>query len=91
MGLGLNAKKTKFLAYNIEDDLTLRTDDGEELERQDDFKYLGSWVDSTEKDVRIRKALAWKALNGMHKIWSSNMSRNLKTRLFIATIESILL
>ena len=91
VGLGLNAKKTKFLAYNIEGNLSLRTDNGDDLERQDDFKYLGSWVDSTEKDVRIRKAQAWKSLNGMQKIWNSKMSRNLKIRLFVATIESILL
>lgn len=91
VGLGLNAKKTKFLAYNIEDTVIIRTDNGEELGKQDDFKYLGSWVDSSEKDIKIRKAQAWKALNGMQKIWTSNMSRKLKTRLFIATIESILL
>ena len=91
VGLGLNAKKTKFLAYNIEGNLSLRTDNGDDLERQDDFKYLGSWVDSTENDVRIRKAQAWKSLNGMQKIWNSKMSRNLKIRLFVATIESILL
>ena len=91
VGLELNVKKTKFLAYNIEGNLSLRTDNGDDLERQDDFKYLGSWFDSTEKDVRIRKAQAWKSLNGMQKIWNSKMSRNLKIRLFVATIESILL
>ena len=39
----------------------------------------------------IRKAQAWRALNGMTKIWKSNMSKDLKIRFFIATIESILL
>ena len=33
------------------------------LEQKDDFKYLGSWADSSEKDIRIRKILAWKAIN----------------------------
>ena len=91
MGLGINAKKTKGLPLNVEDPAPLHTLDGTELEWVEDFKYLGSWVESTEKDIRIRKALAWQALNKMNSIWNSNMSRNLKTRFFIATIESIFL
>ena len=91
VGLGMNAKKTKGLAYNIENPTPLHTADGTELEWVDDFKYLGSWVESSEKDVNIRKALAWKALNGMANIWKSNMCKELKMRFFIATIESILL
>lgn len=91
VGLGINAKKTKGLPLNVEDPAPLHTLDGTELEWVEDFKYLGSWVESTEKDIRIRKALAWQALNKMNSIWNSNMSRNLKTRFFIATIESIFL
>ena len=91
VGLGLNAKKTKCLAYNIQNPIPLHTADGTELEWTEDFKYLGSWVDSSEKDISIRKALAWKALNGMTKVWKSNMRRPLKARFFVATIESILL
>ena len=29
------------------------------LKQKDDFKYLGSWADSSEKDIETRKALAW--------------------------------
>ena len=39
----------------------------------------------------MRKAQAWRALNDMNKIWSSNMSQELKRRFFTATVESILL
>ena len=39
----------------------------------------------------MRKALAWKALNGMTEVWKSSMQRELKIRFFIATIESILI
>ena len=91
VGLVLNAKKTKSVAYNIDDRTPLHTFDGTYLEWKDDFKYLGSWVDNSEKDISIRKAQAWRALNGMTKIWKSNMSKDLKIRFFIATIESILL
>ena len=39
----------------------------------------------------MRKAQAWRALNDMNTIWSSNMSQELKRRFFTATVESILL
>ena len=91
VGLDINAKKTKYLTYNIEDPGTLITIEGTELEKKDDFKYLGSWIDSTEKDIKTRKAQAWQALNKMTNIWESGMSRGLKIRFFLAAIESILL
>ena len=91
VGLGINAKKTKYLTYNINVSEALKTSEGTELERKEDFKYLGSWIDSTEKDIRIRKAQAWQALNRMRNIWESRMSRGLKIRFFLAAIESILL
>ena len=91
VGLGLNGPKTKSIAYNVEDLTPLKTLDGTVLEWKDDFKYLGSWVDSSAKDIAVRKALAWKALNGMDQIWTSNMRTDLKKKFFIATVESILL
>ena len=69
---------------NIDDPTPLHTLDGTYLEWKDDFKYLGSWVDNSEKDISIRKAQAWRALNGMMKIWKSNMSKDLKIRFFIS-------
>jgi len=57
----------------------------------DDFKYLGSWVASTEHDIRTRRAQAWKVLHDMKKIWKSNLSPQLKRRVFVASIESVLL
>ena len=91
VGLGLNGPKTKALTYNIDNPPQLCTRDGTKLEYKDDFKYLGSWVDSSEKDISVRKALAWKALNGMSKIWKSDMAPDLKKRFFFSTVESILL
>ena len=58
------------------------------LRTVDDFKYLGSWVNSTNQDIRVRKAMAWKALNGMNVVWRSSLSRDLKIRFFRATVES---
>ena len=53
--------------------------------------YLGSWVDSTDKDIKIRKAQAWQALNKMNCMWNSNMRKEIKVRFFVAAVESILL
>ena len=91
VGLGLNGPKTKYLKYNIDDSTPLRTSDGTVLECKDDFKYLGTWMDSTEKDIAVRKALAWYALNGLNCIWKSSMQSSLKRRFFVACVESILL
>ena len=59
-GLHLNTSKTKFIALNTPDDVML-TSAGEELERVEDFKYLGSYIMSTKQDIKVRKAKAWKA------------------------------
>ena len=92
VALALNAKKTKYITYNIDTEgSALKTNDGTELEKVEDFKYLGSWVDSTDKDIKIRKAQAWQALNKMNCMWNSNMRKETKVRFFIAAIESILL
>ena len=72
-------------------ELQLCSRDGTVLEQKGDFKYLGSMVNETNKDIAARKASAWRALNDMNKIWKSSMSPDLKKRFFIATVESILL
>ena len=61
------------------------------LKEVDNFKYLGEWTQSSEKDFLVRKALAWLACHKLKKIWTSKLSRKLKERLFIATFESVLL
>jgi len=43
------------------------------MEYQDDFKYLGSWVKDSIKDINTRKAIAWKILNGLNKLWKSSI------------------
>ena len=92
VGLRLNAKKTEFIAYNLPvEHPPLRTTEGTTLKKVSDFKYLGSWVNSTERDVKVRKALAWKALNDLSKVWKSSLQRCIKISFFQATVESVLL
>ena len=90
IGLRLNAKKTKVMAFNI-DDTTITTLDGAVLDVKNDFKYLGSWIASTEQDIRIRRGHAWNALHSMRKVWKSQLSDDIKRRLFVTTVESVLL
>ena len=92
IGLGLNAKKTKVMPINIKaNEVNVKTMDGTQLDIVDDFKYLGSWVASTEHDIKVRRAQAWKVLHDMKRIWKSRLSPQLKRRVFVASVESVLL
>ena len=91
IGLFLNDKKTKVLTCNTTLTEPLTTGNEKALEEVNDFKYPGSWVNSTEHDIKVRKALAWRALNSTSKVWNSGLSHELKRSLFVSTIESVLL
>jgi hypothetical protein len=57
VGLAMNNSKTKFMTINTpEEECVLASTTGNQLEHVSDFIYLGSWVATTEKDLRIRKA-----------------------------------
>ena len=56
---------------------------GERIKQFNDFKYLGSYIASTEHDI-IGKV--WSALNQLTNIWTSRLSKNLKRNFFIATV-----
>ena len=83
------------MTLNIEEqaaDLLSRS--GGIIEYVEDFIYLGSWIDGTEKGYQSRKGRAWTALHRLRNnrnIWNSKLSQKLKIRLFIAACESILL
>ena len=63
---------------------------GKIIKQVNDFKYLGSYVASTDHDVNVRIGQAWAALNNMTSIWKSNISVKLKKNFFRVTVESIL-
>ena len=64
---------------------------GTTLQNVDHFKYLGSYMESTEADIDARKAVACGALNNMTTIWKSLISCSAKLRIFHTTVESMLL
>ena len=69
----------------------IQTLDGSNLEVVSDFKYIGSWIGSSEHDIQVRKAIAWKACNALSKIWKLSVSRSIKERLFQTIVETALL
>ena len=78
------------MTYNLEDSY-LKSLSGDDIEHVDDFLYLGSWVDTSEKDLNTRIAKAWSAMSKMEVIWKSNLERKLKINFFRATVETVLL
>ena len=90
IGLFVNVDKTKVMTLNIEEqagDLLSRS--GGIIVNVEDFIYLGSWIDGTERDIKVRKGKAWAALHRLRNIWNSKLSQKLKIRLFIAACESM--
>ena len=55
------------------------------------FTYLGSSVESTEKDIKTRLTKAWTAINRLSIIWKSDLTDKMKRSFFQAAVTSILL
>jgi hypothetical protein len=68
----MNDSRTNFMTFNTpEEERFPASATGNQLEHVSDFIYLGSWVATTKKDLRIRKAKAWAACHKLKKIWKS--------------------
>ena len=78
------------MVYNIPTPSPLKTIGGNDIKIVENFKYLGSMMRSSEEDIKVRKALAWEACHKLNRVWSSSLNRNIKVRLFLATVESVL-
>ena len=90
VGLFLNAKKTKFMVVNSNDSTPIRALDGTDIEKVDDFLYLGG-LTKTEKDLNSRLGQAWGALNALTKVWKADIDRKIKINVFQLSVEKILL
>ena len=64
---------------------------GDKIKQVEDFKYLGSYIASTEHDVHSRLGKVWNALDQLYKIWKSNLPDNLKRNFFREGVETVLL
>ena len=58
LGLYLNSKKTEAQLFNFENPPTIKAKDGSTIKVTKNFKYLGGWSESSQKDFEVRKALA---------------------------------
>ena len=77
------------MCYNQTADIS--TLDGTPLKLVDKFTYLGSSVESTEKDIDTRLTKAWTAINRLSIIWKSDPTDKMKRSFFQAAVTSILL
>ena len=93
VGLEINGKKTEQIQLNDKSPTKRHlTSDGSIIEVVDDFKYLGSYIMSTEKDVENRIALAWVVFSKLKSILRSpKPTVKFKMRLFKASCISVLL
>ena len=93
VGLHINMKKTEYIRignFSSDNHPTLRVIGGEIAEVAD-FRYLGSWIMSSNKDFVVRRACTHEAANKLWRVWKSGCSCHTKIRVFKATIESVLL
>lgn len=91
VGLVINAGKTKYMHINASDmNLPITLVNGTSIERVDDFKYLGSYID-TQHDIQHRIGVAWAAANSLSKVWKAPLRRQTKIRVLRATVESVFL
>ena len=81
--------KSLYLLANQTGDIS--TLEGTPLKLVDKFPYLGSSVESTEKDIETRLTKAWTAINRLSTIWKSDLTDKMKRSFFQAAVTSILL
>ena len=89
--IGLNYTTLEVIHYNQVNSVPVLAKDGSTIKTVDNFKYLGAWMLSSGKDFLVRKALAWSACHKLRKVWKSNLSEEIKKRLFLTTLELIAL
>ena len=89
IGLYVNAHKTEYMCYNQTGDIS--TLEGTPLKLVDKLTYLGSSVESTEKDIETRLTKAWIAINRLSIIWKSDLTDKMKRSFFQVAVTSILL
>ena len=81
IGLKINTDKAEYITLNQNQHeiqcITLKIREGHNIKREEDFKYLGSYIGYTERDVNIRIDKSWAALYNMNVIWKSNLTDKL--------------
>ena len=68
----------------------MKTFNEEKIKPVDDFKYLGSYIASTERDAVIRFEQEWRTLNEFHMIWKPKLPDRFKGNFLRAVEETVL-
>ena len=82
IGLNINNANTEYMTLNLDNKDKIKSLSGNEINKANDFKYLGSYISTTEKDLDIRLAKSWSALNSMNNKRKSNLKDKLKRIFF---------
>ncbi|VDO53835.1 unnamed protein product [Schistosoma margrebowiei] len=94
VGFNIHKGKSKILRYNTACN-NLVTLDGEDLEDVKIFTHLGSIIDEhggSDADVKARIGKTSAAYLQLNNIWNSKqLSTNIKVRIFITNVKSVLL
>ena len=89
-GLFLNPSKAKYMHINPSANDSVHSTDGSQIEKVEDFKYLGSYTNS-QHDIQCRKAQAWPAVHALDKVWRAPICRLTKLKIFRTMVEPILI
>ena len=76
---------------NINSNKTVKSKVGEFLKNVNNFIYLESEIESTDKEINIRIANSWAALDKLRSIWKSQLNTTLMRNFFRGMVESVLL
>ena len=91
IGLTISVPKTEYMTINCSSQPPLQVY-GESINHVPDFKYLGSLMASSYKDLLRRKALAWSTFWKLERIWRSQIiTIETKVRIFNTTCVTVLL
>ena len=63
IGLGVNADKTEYISLNQKNNSFIKSLKGKIIKQVNDFKYLGSYVTSTDHDVNVRIGQAFSKIS----------------------------
>ena len=63
----MNATKTKVIIYNLEGEDIYIKNQGK-IKVFQDFQYLDSGINDSQKDIKTRKAQPWSACKKLYKI-----------------------
>lgn len=66
-----NTTKTEFIGFNQQS--SMQTVSGKAIKSVESFTFIGTEVNSSVKDVKIRMFKDWTASNKMDMIWKSNL------------------